>query len=159
MAKAAKVTIAEVEEIVETGEFRPEDIHIPSVYVDRVILGENYQKRIEKLKVRHEGTTSKPKSPAAEMRERIIKRAALEFKDGMYANLGIGMPMLASNYIRPDITVHLQSENGILGLPLPVSANAIKSPERYHELSPSPITLSVPTYIHTLALINLLSVQ
>ncbi|XP_065069442.1 succinyl-CoA:3-ketoacid coenzyme A transferase 1, mitochondrial-like [Rhopilema esculentum] len=116
MAKAAKVTIAEVEEIVETGEFRPEDIHIPSVYVDRVILGENYQKRIEKLKVRHEGTTSKPKSPAAEMRERIIKRAALEFKDGMYANLGIGMPMLASNYIRPDITVHLQSENGILGL-------------------------------------------
>ncbi|XP_038659842.1 succinyl-CoA:3-ketoacid coenzyme A transferase 1, mitochondrial-like [Scyliorhinus canicula] len=32
------------------------------------------------------------------------------------ANLGIGMPMLASNFIRPDITVHLQSENGVLGL-------------------------------------------
>lgn len=32
------------------------------------------------------------------------------------ANLGIGIPMLASNFIKPDITVHLQSENGILGL-------------------------------------------
>ena len=52
----------------------------------------------------------------AEMRERIIRRAALEFKDGMYANLGIGMPMLASNYIPEGMVVRLQSENGILGL-------------------------------------------
>lgn len=51
-----------------------------------------------------------------EMRERIIRRAALEFKDGMYANLGIGMPMLASNYIPEGMVVRLQSENGILGL-------------------------------------------
>ncbi len=50
------------------------------------------------------------------MRNRIIKRAALEFKDGMYANLGIGMPMLASNYIPKGIKIHLQSENGVLGL-------------------------------------------
>lgn len=38
-------------------------------------------------------------------RARIIKRAALEFEDGMYASLGVGIPLLASNYISPNITV------------------------------------------------------
>ena len=47
MAKAAKVTIAEVEEIVENGEIPAEDIHLPGVYVQRIIKGENYEKRIE----------------------------------------------------------------------------------------------------------------
>ncbi|XP_018099993.1 succinyl-CoA:3-ketoacid coenzyme A transferase 1, mitochondrial isoform X2 [Xenopus laevis] len=47
MCKAAKVTVVEVEEIVETGTFAPEDVHIPSIYVDRVIQGEGYQKKIE----------------------------------------------------------------------------------------------------------------
>ena len=49
-------------------------------------------------------------------REKIVRRAALEFQDGMFVNLGIGMPMMASNYISPEKTVFLMSENGILGL-------------------------------------------
>ncbi len=48
--------------------------------------------------------------------ERIVRRAAREFKDGCYANLGIGMPTLASNYIPEDVNIVLQSENGMLGI-------------------------------------------
>ena len=61
------------------------------------------------------------------MRERIIRRAALEFKDGMYANLGIGMPMLASNYIPEGMLVRLHSENGVLGLVSNVISHVLKS--------------------------------
>ncbi|XP_070991270.1 succinyl-CoA:3-ketoacid coenzyme A transferase 1, mitochondrial-like isoform X3 [Oncorhynchus clarkii lewisi] len=117
MCKAAKVTVVEVEEIVDVGTFAPEDIHVPSIYVDRIVKGAVYEKRIEKRTVQKGSMeTLKPKRKADLLRERIIRRAALEFQDGMYANLGIGIPMLASNFINSDITVHLQSENGLLGL-------------------------------------------
>jgi 3-oxoacid CoA-transferase subunit B len=46
----------------------------------------------------------------------IAKRIAQELKDGMYVNLGIGIPTLVANYIPEDITVIFQSENGILGM-------------------------------------------
>lgn len=50
-ATAGKITIAEVEEIVEVGELDPDEIHTPSVYVQRVILGQDYEKRIERLTI------------------------------------------------------------------------------------------------------------
>ncbi|XP_021964626.1 succinyl-CoA:3-ketoacid coenzyme A transferase 1, mitochondrial [Folsomia candida] len=121
ICKASQITIAEVEEIVEVDSIPPEDIHVPSVYVQRVVLGKDYQKRIEKRTTRKRdpapvSASASTANPAKKVREQIARRAALEFKDGMYANLGIGMPMLSSNFIPEGITVHLQSENGVLGL-------------------------------------------
>ncbi|MBY8825721.1 CoA transferase subunit A [Sphingomonas colocasiae] len=52
MATAGKVTVAEVEEIVPAGSIDPDHIHTPGIYVDRVVMGAPYEKRIEKLTTR-----------------------------------------------------------------------------------------------------------
>lgn len=51
MARAGKITIAEVEELVEPGELDPNHIHVPGIYVQRIFKGTNYEKRIEQLTV------------------------------------------------------------------------------------------------------------
>lgn len=52
MATAARVTIAEVEELVEPGEIHPDQVHTPGIFVHRVLLGRDYQKRIERRTTR-----------------------------------------------------------------------------------------------------------
>lgn len=51
MASAGKITVAEVEELVEIGELEPDEIHTPGIYVQRIFKGTNHQKRIEQLTI------------------------------------------------------------------------------------------------------------
>ena len=52
MAMAGKITIAEVEELVEVGELNPDHIHTPGIFVNRIFKGSHYEKRIEQRTVR-----------------------------------------------------------------------------------------------------------
>lgn len=119
MARAGKITVVEAEEIVEVGQLDPACIHVPGIYVDRVVQS-TAEKGIEKIVNSKEPGTEVEATlgtgDAAAKRERIVRRAAKEFKNGMYANLGIGMPMLAPSFVDSSVEVQLQSENGILGL-------------------------------------------
>jgi 3-oxoacid CoA-transferase len=120
MGRNAKITIVEAEQIVEPGEIAPEAVHLPGIYVKRVIKSTS-EKKIEKYTWAKDESATDAKAvlgsgETAAKRERIVRRAAKEFKNGMYANLGIGMPMLAPSFVGPEVEVQLQSENGILGL-------------------------------------------
>lgn len=118
-AQAGRICVAEVEEIVETGTMKPDEIHLPGVYVHRIVLPPKYEKHIEFRKVRKPQSAHKEhhvKFEDLDMREKIARRAALEFQDGMYVNLGIGIPTLASNYLPSGMHIELQSENGLLGM-------------------------------------------
>ncbi|OCF38032.1 3-oxoacid CoA-transferase [Kwoniella heveanensis BCC8398] len=130
VAKAAKLTIVEAENIVDIGEINPMDIDLPGIYVDRIVPA-TVDKQIELKTTRDESENVSPSSgdearpsesespkeaKAREARERIGKRASKELFDGAYVNLGVGIPVLAANYLPEGQKVWIQSENGILGM-------------------------------------------
>lgn len=121
VAMSGDICIAEVEYIVEAGELEPDEVHLPGIYVDYVIQATHNEKRIERLKMvteddDHDREKDDILAKVSEGRARMIKRAAKEFKNGMYVNLGIGIPTLASNYVPKGVHIELQAENGMLGL-------------------------------------------
>lgn len=117
MAKAATLTIVEAEEIVPTGSIHPDQVHLPGIFVDRIVKA-TAPKILESKKLRPaEGAAEQePKNDAEVRRNRIAKRAAKELKHGFYVNLGVGMPTLAPSYLPDDVHVWIQSENGLLGM-------------------------------------------
>lgn len=111
-AKAGRTTIVEVEELVEIGELDPMHIHLAGNYVDRIVIADALEKPIEQLTVAGQ-LNMKGFTP---IREWQARRISQEFRDGMYANLGIGMPTLVANYIPENMTITMHAENGLLGV-------------------------------------------
>jgi 3-oxoacid CoA-transferase len=111
-AKAARLTIAEVEELVEPGELDPDEVHLPGLYVHRIVRGERYVKPIEAATVA--GSSAGFKSN--ERRDWIARRITRELRDGDYVNLGIGIPTLVSNLVPDGMKVTFHSENGLMGM-------------------------------------------
>ena len=103
MAKAAKVTLVEAENIVPVGNMAPNDVHLPGIYVIRIVRA-IADKEIEIRKLREsQGTqNSREKSPAVFRRDRIARRSAKQLKHGYHMNLCIGIPILASSFLPPE---------------------------------------------------------
>jgi 3-oxoacid CoA-transferase len=114
VAKAARIVIAEVDEIVDVGTLSPDDIGLPGIFVDRVVVSPT----------RREAFWRKPRVDEQQPREylgrrgrsgrQIAERVAALLPEGSYVNLGVGLPTMVSDFLDGrDVTLH--AENGLLG--------------------------------------------
>jgi 3-oxoacid CoA-transferase len=132
-AKAARVAIVEVDEIVEPGEIPPELVTLPGIFVSRVVkTTDTTNPRAWRRPERR--PADKPRfyhGKPALTRAGIAKRAAGLIRDGTYVNLGVGIPTMVSNYLQGrDVILH--AENGILGYGRMVSTEDEIDPDIYN---------------------------
>jgi 3-oxoacid CoA-transferase len=117
MAAASKITIAEVDEIVPIGAIAAEDVRIPGIYVDRIVLhdksrdAQNDEEERQRRRRREIAATK----PIGLNQDQMAMRAAALLQPGQYVNLGMGIPTKVANYITADSGVLLHAENGFLG--------------------------------------------
>jgi 3-oxoacid CoA-transferase len=111
MATAADLVIAEVEEIVPVGAIEPENIHTQGCYVDYLVQAH--------LTLEDLGSSSSVKNSLKKVDEgrmNMARRAFKELKKGDVVNLGIGIPTLVADLIKPGDGIILHTENGMLGV-------------------------------------------
>ena len=116
MAAASRVTIAEVDEIVPVGAIAAEDVKVPGIYVDRLVLhdksrdAQNDTEERQRRQRRETATKLVGLTP-----DQMAQRAAQLLQPGQYVNLGMGIPTRVANFITSESGVLLHAENGILG--------------------------------------------
>jgi 3-oxoacid CoA-transferase len=125
MAAAARVTIAEVDEVVQTGAIPPEEVVVPSLYVDRIVRTTASAEDLAGMRrppstrgpILGHGSEAAPRLS----HEMMAMRVARMLKPGQVVNLGLGIPTLVSNHVSADDGILFHSENGLLGYgPFPV---------------------------------------
>jgi 3-oxoacid CoA-transferase len=139
-ATAARVVVAEVDEVVEPGGLDPEAIVTPGIFVDRVVkserpmdaatvreLSRRYGKKWDlEVREREVGPRGIPPDLMARKAARLLCR-------GEYVNLGVGLPTLVSSHLEPGQAITLHSENGMLGFgPLADPDAGDVDPHRYN---------------------------
>ena len=123
MAMAARVVVAEVEQVVEVGELEPEAIHTPCCFVDYLV-----QAKLSEQDLGSSAAVAR-RGDGSDVRERIAARALAELEPGDVVNLGIGIPTLIADRITPQHGIILHSENGMLGVgPAPEEGGAMEYP-------------------------------
>ena len=132
-AKAARVAVVEVDEIVEPGAIPPELVDLPGIFVSRVVKttqvtdGKAWRRPERRPSDKPRLYNGKP----ALTRAGIAKRAAALVKEGTYVNLGVGIPTMVSNYLQGrDVILH--AENGVLGYGRMVSEENEIDPDIYN---------------------------
>jgi 3-oxoacid CoA-transferase len=130
-AKAARVAIVEVDEIVEPGAIPPELVNLPGIFVSRVV---KTTQKFDLWRRPERRPSDKPRlynGKPGLTRAGIAKRAAALVKDGTYVNLGVGIPTMVSNYlVERDVILH--AENGVLGYGKMVTGENEIDPDIYN---------------------------
>jgi 3-oxoacid CoA-transferase len=123
-ATAADLVIAEVEESVPAGALNPDFIHTPGCFVDYLVQAD--------LNPEHLGTSASVAASLKkvdEARMMMARLALAELKRGDIVNLGVGIPTLVADLIKPEDGIVLHSENGMLGVgPEPETGGAMEYP-------------------------------
>jgi 3-oxoacid CoA-transferase len=131
-AKAARIAIVEVDEIVEVGDIPPELVNLPGIFVARVVKTSRPFDASQTPQSRRR-PADQPRlynGKPALTRAGIAKRAAALVKDGSYVNLGLGIPTMVSNHLEGrDVVLH--AENGVLGYGRMVSGDQV-DPDMYN---------------------------
>ncbi len=111
MATAADLVIAEVEEIVPVGTLDPNHIHTPGCFVDFIA-----EAKLQESDLGSSASVKGSLKKVDEARMNMAKRALHELKQGNIVNLGIGIPTLVADLIKPEDNIILHTENGMLGV-------------------------------------------